>query len=480
MDELSGFVLRDASNAGNDGLIANQPYVSGVLDSYPNYTFKYGYFEARMQNPYGQGLWPAFWLYATSGTDEIDVMEQYGSTAAGNMTTIYQTVQNCSGCQVAYTGVNPTTGFHRYGAEWTSSGVKFFIDGIETGSFARAMSAPMYLIMNLQVAGPGWGANYRPSPSEFPAKENVSGVWAYRPRGRCSANPMPEPTPLGTASLPRGDICVDGTSYVPEIPPTDDFSSLNQYGSTNPAGTWQTRLPWGSVNNGTSGAAFYADNSPGRFEAWPFTTGRSGLTITARVASHDISGFNAPPLASGARRALTTLGAVNGICATCGSNYLRSGYVPVSGSFSLTCYISVPPIRAGHPILLGTGNPQTINHEGFALGSDRHGDVDFAIGYGAGAGAAVIHGGLPSSTPESLVVTYNDATRIATLYAGRTSSPRSMSVRLPASYVASGAPVYFNAGMYNFYQGATFDDCAEWDGTVLTTEQAGAIAADTL
>jgi Glycosyl hydrolases family 16 len=272
----------DSSSAGNNGTIATQPYTSWMINSYPNYTFTYGYFEERAQLPYGQGLWPAFWLYGTSGGAEIDVMEMYGSRSLNTMTTIYQTVQNCGRCQEVYTGINPTTGYHRYGAQWTASRVAFFIDGRQTASFNYASSTQMYIITNLAVTGPGWGANYQPTASEFPAVMHVSNINAYNPNGTCHGS-----LPIGTKALPAGDICVSGTNYVPAIPPTDTFRTFNHYNpSTNPGGTWQTQFWWGArTNNGPMGAVFYVDDTPSGFQIFPFTTGSSGLTITVKPAS---------------------------------------------------------------------------------------------------------------------------------------------------------------------------------------------------
>jgi len=268
---------RDSTPSGA-AAIATQPYISGMINSYPNYTFTYGYFEERAQLPYGQGLWPAFWLYGTSGTAEIDVMEMYGSQALGTMTTVYQTVQNCSGCQEVYSGINPTTGYHRYGVQWTASEVIFFVDGKQTAAFSYATSTPMYIITNLAVTGPAWGANYQPAASEFPAVMDVSNINAYNPSGTCQGS-----LPIGTGPLPAGHICVNGTNYVPAIPPTDDFRHLSHYTSENPSGTWQTQFWWGArTNNGLYGAVYYVDDTPAGFKRSPFTTGSSGLTITAR------------------------------------------------------------------------------------------------------------------------------------------------------------------------------------------------------
>jgi beta-glucanase (GH16 family) len=45
---------------GPDGV--TRDYTSGRLNTSGHFTQKYGRFEARIQIPYGQGMWPAFWL----------------------------------------------------------------------------------------------------------------------------------------------------------------------------------------------------------------------------------------------------------------------------------------------------------------------------------------------------------------------------------------------------------------------------------
>jgi hypothetical protein len=79
---------------------------------------------------------------------------------------------------------------------------------------------------------------------------------------------------------------VNRTNYVPAIPPTDNFRNFSHYGSTNPTGTWQTKFWWGArTNNGLYGAVYYVDDTAGGLRTIPFTTGRSGLTITARTSA---------------------------------------------------------------------------------------------------------------------------------------------------------------------------------------------------
>ena len=78
---------------GADGATWN--YTSARLKTLGKFTQTYGRFEARMKIPFGQGLWPAFWMlgddidrvdWPTCG--EIDIMENIGKEPS----TIYGSI----------------------------------------------------------------------------------------------------------------------------------------------------------------------------------------------------------------------------------------------------------------------------------------------------------------------------------------------------------------------------------------------------
>src|SRR5262249_56754068 len=68
---------------GADGIARD--YTSGRLRTQGRFVQTYGRFEARMQIPRGQGIWPAFWLLGANADavgwpdcGEIDIMENIG------------------------------------------------------------------------------------------------------------------------------------------------------------------------------------------------------------------------------------------------------------------------------------------------------------------------------------------------------------------------------------------------------------------
>ena len=85
----AGHLVIQAMRAGEGG------YTSARLKTQGLASFTYGRIEARMRIPYGQGIWPAFWMLGedikTNGwprSGEIDIMENIGKEPA----TVHGTV----------------------------------------------------------------------------------------------------------------------------------------------------------------------------------------------------------------------------------------------------------------------------------------------------------------------------------------------------------------------------------------------------
>ncbi|MDQ1391157.1 MAG: hypothetical protein QOF30_134 [Acidimicrobiaceae bacterium] len=156
---------RSESAVGWNGKTYN--YTSGMISSggrsgeiAPGFTFRYGYMEARVKVPAGQGLWPAFWTLPAdySWPPEIDAMEILGQNpAVQNMTYHYV---NSGGTATSvgstWTGPDFSAGWHTFGVDWQPDAMVWYVDGIARWRLTDAAaitSKASYLVLNLAVGG---------------------------------------------------------------------------------------------------------------------------------------------------------------------------------------------------------------------------------------------------------------------------------------------------------------------------------------
>jgi beta-glucanase (GH16 family) len=170
-------------------------YTSARLLTKGKFEQAYGRYEARIRVPYGQGMWPAFWLLgANSDTvvwpqcGEIDIMEYRGQ----NPTTILGTVHGPgysggNSISKSYNLLNDRfdTGFHVYGIEWGPEYINFYVDDVlynqitpsdVTGEWV--FDKPFYIIINLAVGGSFVGSPN--SETVFPQTMLVDYVRVYK------------------------------------------------------------------------------------------------------------------------------------------------------------------------------------------------------------------------------------------------------------------------------------------------------------
>jgi beta-glucanase (GH16 family) len=140
-------------------------YTSARMTSQNKRTFTYGRMEARIKLPMGQGLWPAFWMLGSSISSvgwpkcgETDIMEHINTE-----NKVYGTIHWDNNGYASYGGNTTTTpdSYHVYSIEWTSSSIKWFVDGVKyheanilnsingTDEFHK----PFFFILNLAVGG---------------------------------------------------------------------------------------------------------------------------------------------------------------------------------------------------------------------------------------------------------------------------------------------------------------------------------------
>ena len=139
-----GCLVLTAKKEDKDG----KKYTSGMVQTAYKRAFCYGRIEARMQLPYGKGVFPAFWLL--SDNYEIDVMEMIGDEP-----DIVYGVSHCmkNGRVIKTYGKQEgvdTENFHTYALEWKQDTLRWYID--DTLYYETSRCVPdeeMYIIFTL-------------------------------------------------------------------------------------------------------------------------------------------------------------------------------------------------------------------------------------------------------------------------------------------------------------------------------------------
>jgi beta-glucanase (GH16 family) len=184
---------------GSDGI--TRDYTSARIKTLGKFSQKYGRFEARIKIPFGQGIWPAFWMMGDDiekvgwpKCGEIDIMENIGKEP----TLVHGTIHG-----PGYSGdKGPTASFalpdqsrfaddfHIYAVEWEPKAIRFYVD-----DHLYATRTPreipknanwvyqhsFFILLNVAVGG-SWPGNPNPT-SQFPQMMLVDYVRVYKRSG---------------------------------------------------------------------------------------------------------------------------------------------------------------------------------------------------------------------------------------------------------------------------------------------------------
>jgi beta-glucanase (GH16 family) len=196
--EAGNLVIRAKKEdyTGADGV--TRQYTSGRLKTQGKFSQKYGRFEARIKIPYGQGLWPAFWMLGDNidrvswpNCGEIDIMENIGKEPATVHGSIHGPGYSGSdGPEARFalsSGQAVANDFHVFAVEWEPRAIRFYIDddlyvtrtpaSIPHGR-KWVYNRPFFLLLNVAVGGDWPGSP--DSTSTFPQTMLVDYVRVYR------------------------------------------------------------------------------------------------------------------------------------------------------------------------------------------------------------------------------------------------------------------------------------------------------------
>jgi beta-glucanase (GH16 family) len=175
-------------------------YTSARLLTKDLFEQQYGRFEARIRLPWGQGIWPAFWMLGADidenpwpGAGEIDIMEYRGqepSVLIGSVHGPGYSAGNAISKEFTLENDRFDTGFHIFGIEWGPDFINFYVDDIlynqitpedvdeETnGEGAWVFDKPFYILMNVAVGGTFVGSP--DTETQFPQTMLVDYVRVY-------------------------------------------------------------------------------------------------------------------------------------------------------------------------------------------------------------------------------------------------------------------------------------------------------------
>ncbi len=176
-------------------------YTSARLNTFKKFAQAYGRLEARIKIPYGQGMWPAFWMLGDDiskigwpGCGEIDIMENIGREPSIIHGTIHGPEYSGAkgiGSPFAFPDHRRfANDYHVYAVEWSPKEIKFYVDDNRYATRTPAnlppgtkwvYDHPFFIILNLAVGG-SWPGNPDATTS-LPQEMLVDYVRVYKRSG---------------------------------------------------------------------------------------------------------------------------------------------------------------------------------------------------------------------------------------------------------------------------------------------------------
>jgi len=293
-------------------------YQSARIDTSGKFSAQYGFIEARIQLPSGQGIWPAFWMLGTNiGTvgwpacGEVDIMENIGNQSwLGRIqSTIHSPNHSgAGGLGAAYNlpaGQFFKDGYHLFQCLWSANSISFFVDGnlfetrtpADTGSSPWPFNAPFFLILDLAVGGSFPGNP--DSTTVFPQNYLIDYIRVYTantPTGAPTITTQPASVSVLAGNTATFNVTANGnpspTFQWQRLPSGNSaWVNLSDGGSYNGSAT--TTLTISSTTTDMSNDQFrgVATNSAGSA-----TSSTAALTVTV---SNPPAQSSTPPSSSG-------------------------------------------------------------------------------------------------------------------------------------------------------------------------------------
>ncbi len=223
---------------GPDNIARN--YTSARILTKNKFTQTYGRFEARIKLPYGQGIWPAFWMLGDNigsvgwpNCGEVDIMENIGKEPSTNHGTLhgpgYSGGSGITGAYVLTNGQKFSDDFHTFAVEWEPNVVRFYVDGLLYKTRTPAdlpagtqwvFDHPFFIILNVAVGGSFPGNP--DATTVFPQTMLVDYVRVYQ-----RATPSNTPVLLTDEATNRA-LALDSVTFVRDPFPVINTQNFSQ------------------------------------------------------------------------------------------------------------------------------------------------------------------------------------------------------------------------------------------------------------
>ncbi len=367
-----------------------------------NLAWQYGKIEARIKLPYGQGVWPAFWMLgaditntAWPGCGEIDILENFGSNI-DDASTVHGTLHGPpAGSNFAGTGLTAayslpfqrkfTDDFHLFSIEWAQNSIALYVDGTQYNTITPAalpagstwvFNQPFFVILNLAIGGPTTFLG-TPSPSvPFPQEMLVDYVRVY------GAVTIPPATP----SIAVGGV-VNAASTLGAITPG---ALVTLYGSNLASDTESALFSNGAFQTSTASQTSVAVNginaplvfaSPGQINfQMPWETPLAPAVVNVTVTNKGVTSAPEPVTVTAASPsafadyttavAFLTVFTDGGLTAGATCALYGNGFGPANGALldgTPANPANISAIQTASPCTLTiAGQPATVNYCGAA------------------------------------------------------------------------------------------------------------------
>jgi beta-glucanase (GH16 family) len=172
-------------------------YTSVRLKTQDKFEHVYGRYEIRTRLPFGQGIWPAFWMLGVDPNNvgwpargEIDIMENIGREPDTIHGTLhgpgYSGANGVGASSKLAAGARFADDYHVFAIEWEKDVIRWYVDGklyqtrkpsdLPNGS-KWVYDHPFFLLLNLAVGGQ-WPGNPNDTTT-FPQTMKVDYVRVY-------------------------------------------------------------------------------------------------------------------------------------------------------------------------------------------------------------------------------------------------------------------------------------------------------------